>query len=366
MTHHDGTSDPEGADNANVSDHPRGRAPRRRTGAAQPASPRRRTHSRGRPNGARGGDRRPWPTAPTTTRLSSANPSSATTETGRTALRSRAATPTPATVWAADKDGRIDSGAAWPTPLVTNVVTSFTEPGERVLFVSSPRHEAAGDAGLTGVVHATELIGRHAQAEQLSVHAATTEPGSRPFWADLLPGAESAPTDISPLAGDRAPNAEAQVSGDTDLIITSVRPADAGNRLADLLALFAARRLRTGGILAVLTHCDWTSGELIDPTGPIVAAGQNADLLYLQHIVAVHHPVRDGAFDVPTVRADDPSGADDSVENVRARHRAQVRGLPVPHQRIHSDVLVFAQPSDHRPAHQTRPPLASLPAGGDR
>jgi hypothetical protein len=81
---------------------------------------------------------------------------------------------------------------------------------------------------------------------------------------------------------------------------------------------------------------------LVDPCGPVVASAQNADLLYLQHIVALHTPVRDGAF---TTELDSPA----TEEDARARHRAQVRGLPTPHRRIHSDVLVFAQPADHEP-----------------
>jgi hypothetical protein len=99
----------------------------------------------------------------------------------------------------------------------------------------------------------------------------------------------------------------------------------------------------------VLTHCDWTSGELTDPTGAVVAAGQNADLLYLQHIVALHTPVRDGEFHFADGHSDGVHGDRDTDDgDARARHRASVRGLPAPHRRIHSDVLVFAQPHDHR------------------
>jgi hypothetical protein len=76
---------------------------------------------------------------------------------------------------------------------------------------------------------------------------------------------------------------------------------------------------------------------LIDPTGTVVASAQNADLLYLQHIVALHAPVRGGRF---VVELDGPAAEDEP----RARHRAAVRGLPTPHRRIHSDVLIFAQP----------------------
>jgi hypothetical protein len=103
--------------------------------------------------------------------------------------------------------------------------------------------------------------------------------------------------------------------------------------------------LRVGGILVVLTRCDWPQGELIDPTGAVVASAQNADLLYLQHIVALHMPVRDGRFapESPT-DADRAITSATAVQQARAAHRAALRGLPTPHRRIHSDVLVFAQP----------------------
>ena len=71
----------------------------------------------------------------------------------------------------------------------------------------------------------------------------------------------------------------------------------------------------------------------------MVASAQNADLLYLQHIVALHAPVRAGRF---TVQPDRPA------TQTQARHRAAARGLPAPHRRIHSDVLVFASHSPPR------------------
>lgn len=138
-----------------------------------------------------------------------------------------------------------------------------------------------------------------------------------------------------------------------DLIITSLRPAHGSDHASDRVALVAARLLRVGGVLAVLTHCDWPLGELIDPTGAVVASAQNADLLYLQHIIALHVPVRGGRF--ATESLTDADTAIDTAthsaaaeEQARAAHRAAVRGLPAPHRRVHSDVLVFAQPQQRR------------------
>jgi hypothetical protein len=102
------------------------------------------------------------------------------------------------------------------------------------------------------------------------------------------------------------------------------------------MTLLAARLLRVGGILAVLTHSDWSSGELLDPTGPLVTRAQNADLLYVQHIIALHIPVHCGQLG--------------SAPTVDQTAQAYGHGMATPHRRISSDVLVFAQPQDHQPS----------------
>lgn len=55
------------------------------------------------------------------------------------------------------------------------------------------------------------------------------------------------------------------------MIITSLRPehrkTPTSDPLRDHIALLAARLLRRRGILVVLTHSDWSHGELVDPTG---------------------------------------------------------------------------------------------------
>jgi hypothetical protein len=81
----------------------------------------------------------------------------------------------------------------------------------------------------------------------------------------------------------------------------------------------------------------------------VVASAQNADLLYLQHIVALHAPVRGGGLAAESLTEPDGAVAENEA---RGAHRAAVRGLPAPHRRIHSDVLVFAQPHDYEPPRQ--------------
>ncbi len=128
------------------------------------------------------------------------------------------------------------------------------------------------------------------------------------------------PVPMTPAAMDMAGSrhATAATSGGADLVVTSLHPQDSGNRGASTVALFAARLLRVDGILVVLTRCDWTAGELADPTGAVVTAGQKADLGYLQHIVAVHTPVRDGRShlaDPPPDHQTDGSGGSTGVRH---------------------------------------------------
>jgi hypothetical protein len=219
-----------------------------------------------------------------------------------------------------------------------------------------PDHTPAAepDDEVADAVAAVEGLHRTGLVVRVPMDPTATGPGSRPFWASLVGTPDDPPATLSPPrrshprgeAPDSAEGAPQDGIGSTDLIITSLRPDQGGDHTGDLVALVAARLLRVGGILAVLTHCDWTVGELTDPTGAVVASAQNADLLYLQHIVALHAPVRAGRFAVDSLTASGRTATDDQA---RAAHRAAVRGLPAPHRRIHSDVLLFAQPHAYEP-----------------
>ncbi|ALG06937.1 hypothetical protein [Kibdelosporangium phytohabitans] len=349
---------------------PQRRSPARRGDPTHPAS--------ARPGGRRGGDRRPYPTASTTTRVSPAKPGSAST---RSRARGSAATPTPATVWTVGP-APIDLGTAWPQPIVSTIVSSFSKPGSRVALLPWPTedgHARLAPVGADGVIDrapatepdhaladalaAVEGLDRTGRVVRVTADPTAIGPTARPFWADLVGDPDHSAVTINPPSssgvGDGLFDGAEDTPADTDLIITSLRPEHGGNPTSDLVALVAARLLRVGGILAVLTHCDWPAGELIDPTGAVVASAQNADLLYLQHIVALHAPVRGGRFAAESLA--EPGGPDAENE-ARTRHRAAVRGLPEPHRRIHSDVLVFAQPHDHEPPHLS-PADAALESG---
>ncbi|MGB6163369.1 MAG: hypothetical protein WBF75_12515, partial [Pseudonocardiaceae bacterium] len=256
---------------------------------------------------------------------------------------------TPATVWVCggapgDPDG------SWPATVVARLVTSFTDPGARVVLVPWPALEPTGGSAGRGRArpcpgapereraHALTTVrglDRIAQMIRIPPRLGTHHPVSRPYWIDLVgdpPALGDTATTPPPGSCPAAAPGGLDTGARVDLVITSLRPEHAGDSASDQVAGAAARWLRTGGVLAVLTHSDWSQGELVDPTGPMVAAAQNADLLYLQHIVLVHTPVRDGQFVINTATPD-----------------LNTPGMPTPHRRIHSDLLVFGQPHDHNP-----------------
>ncbi len=115
-----------------------------------------------------------------------------------------------------------------------------------------------------------------------------------------------------------------------------------GETVDGRIGMLAAVALRGGGILAVLTRCHQPPGAgrgpLVDPTGAIVAAAQNADLLYLQHIVIPTRPLtppRPSAAVSPAVSPLEPPYRG----NLDAAGHRDI---------AHVDLLVFAKPHSSR------------------
>jgi hypothetical protein len=343
--------------------------------------PGRRTDSTRPPRTRRGRDRAPYPGARTRTTAgaggtrATSRPEGAPPPSRRRAPSSTA--PTPATVWTCGPEP-IDAHAAWPVPIVETLTAAFTDPGAHVVLVdiapaattvTNPDVDGATTTGAASVAAAREAVHaleRTAHTLTFDTRADGSAASSRPFWADLvtdagdpsavLAGAPSIPARTGALDSADVPDSERGARA--DLVLVSL-PAHAAESVSlDRLALLAADHLRQGGIFAVYTHSDWSRGRLVDPTGAIVAAAQHADLLYLQHIVALHAPVEKGRLRAA------PSAAV-AAEYDRARHRATVRGLPAPHLRAHGDVLAFAQPADlSAPPPGTGPETAAPGAGG--
>jgi hypothetical protein len=265
-------------------------------------------------------------------------------------------------VWACGPDP-IDTHQPWPVPIIESLTTAFTTPGGRVLLLApdtAPDEDSAapsgsavdgaatGETSVTAAREAVRALDRAVHTLVFKTRPHTSVTPSQPFWADLFTDSTASPhhaaldhasSSILPQdPHDGLDTAGSQGTHRVDLVVASL-PAHAATTVSlDRLALLAAEKLHFGGVLAVYTHSDCTQGRLVDPTGAIVAAAQHADLLYLQHIVALHTPIRDGrlhAAPTPAVAA----------EYDRTRHRTIERGRPAPHLRAHADVLVFAQPA---------------------
>lgn len=345
--------------------------------------PGRRSDSTRPPRTRRGGDRPPYPGARTRATAAGARGTRATSRPGGASAPSRrrtttsSSTPTPATVWTCGGEPS-DAHAGWPVPMVKTITAAFTAPGAHVVLVdvdaapttvTTPATDDAATTDAASVTVAREAVralDRTTDTLTLDTRTEVSVASPRPFWADLvtdsadpsaaLAGAPPIPTRTGALDGSGAP--ESGASARADLVLVSLPAYAAETVPLDRLALLAADRLRRGGIFAVYTHSDWSGGRLVDPTGAIVAAAQHADLLYLQHIVALHTPVRDG-------RLHGAPSAAVTAEYDRTRHRAAVRGMPAPHLRAHSDVLAFAQPADPAAPSPQTPAQKSRSATGD-
>ena len=282
-------------------------------------------------------DRRPYPGAPTRTKPSPAGP------TRRTRQPATTSTPTPASVWPSGPYPS-DPDTPWPRPVTAKIVTSFTRPGEHVLVLPWPVHpQTLAPAEVPDDIAAVVAI-----ITSLKRQAAAIQPDNAPTPA--TPATAKTPPAGSPESGHPSGNSRPRQA---DLVLTTVHPRDCRTHLAEQVALLAARLLRAGGLLVVLTHCDWSDGTLLDPTGTIVTASQNADLLYLQHIVALHTPLPDRR---PIALAGDGQVHPPHGQTVPSE---ATRGPRQPHRRIHSDVLVFTQPHDHQL--DSHPPTTDQP-----
>ena len=237
------------------------------------------------------------------------------------------------------------TGPAWRQWVTSAVRAAFLPPEGASIDITGHLNRHPGsdseprvEAGVEGGV---EVDSRPAARSWAPDNATGVSTGQvQPFWASLithapvpgtaLPGcAVTAPHEHRP-AGARfdlvLADIDADVLGpdhDTDPATehtgnTTEGPSDrptgsasgsasgrgVGGVVVDArLGILAAQLLRRGGILAVLTRCHTAphtgphtpdpgeARQLIDPTGLVVASAQNADLLYLQHVVIPTAPL---------------------------------------------------------------------------
>ncbi|WP_433759592.1 hypothetical protein [Nocardia sp. CA-135398] len=179
--------------------------------------------------------------------------------------RSRSATTSapvvvPSTLWATGSDPS-DPADRWPTPILSRAVREFSAPGDRVGLIGWPTPTTRGplrvaEPDTAAALATVQALGRHPNPDPNPGTGTGTGTGTDDP-VDLMV--------VSLLADHRDPVAA-----------------------ADHIAGLAMQRMATGGLLVVLGRCRHSDeGVLIDPAGAVVAAAQAADLLYLQHIIAV-------------------------------------------------------------------------------
>ncbi|WP_263249602.1 hypothetical protein [Saccharopolyspora rosea] len=224
--------------------------------------------------------------------------------------------------------------------VIRQITTAFSDHGARVGLLpwptahldtqggNAPTLDEQADTALALI----DKLGRSGVLEQLPAPVSESATAGASALSDPLinPDAHRVEPVLGPLVEPPQTSPTGPVA-DLDLIITSLAPDDSGDAVSDLVALHASRRLRSGGVFTVLTHSEHRDGELVDPTGAVVAAGHNADLLYLQHVVVLHTPLHHGPFTPAT------------------KPPACGPGRGCRHPRTHSDLLVFAQPTDPTP-----------------
>lgn len=183
---------------------------------------------------------------------------------------------------------------------------------------STPRTDRPTDAGLPARIHRvlaafghpantlilTSVGGDHPPADAVCLGASREDaPESGPV---LWRGDEGLRTDAS---DNRLPaDLPAEACSGYQLVVL-----DVGCRgLDDRSAAVVVADVAPAGTLAVLTHSHRDSGRLLDRSGAVIAALQDADLLYLQHIVIVEHPLSPQVR--PQPERPDTAGTEDATE----------------------------------------------------
>lgn len=235
--------------------------------------------------------------------------------------------PVPSTVWAPTGEA-IDPNAAWPTPLITPLLDGLTEPGQTVVLLPAPgspeHHRGTASGGVLDTVEDTvREHGRRVGTLLLDRRGPLDmDPDMSGATEELTPATNRGP--VVPTLPDEH---HTRRPADADLVLTHLAPITAQAPVLSQLAAAAAHLLTAGGTFAVITHSDHVAGALRDPSGLMVAAGQQADLLYLQHLVLLLSPVRHGQLTA--------TGGPSAVHQPAA---------PL-HPRAHADALLFVQPA---------------------
>lgn len=274
----------------------------------------------------------------------------------RFALRHRLRPARLSTVWPCVQDDlREGTGvlADWLLAAIIKIVTTYTQPGQRVLLLDPVPYLAPPMSGpammvgnqhqhspYTGLREAGWTVVRLGRGIQTRTALAHLDPDGG-HTADALSESESGPglRTESPSAGHRVgPSADWSREPDSatigrspdcyDLIITAADP-----RTLDWFhPTDWAGSLTSTGTLAIITRSDCSGGRLVDPAGSLVCAAVRAGLRYLDRIALLHVPVRDGALAVAAPTAQDRSQPPSGQATTSVRHI-----------QVHEDLLVFTR-----------------------
>lgn len=268
----------------------------------------------------------------------------------RTLQRRKLRIARPTTVWpCAPRGQREPTGDAWLERAVVKIVTTYTEPGQRVLLISPPPPRPGPPPRWTTTARrwppdpyetlpeTNWTVSRLGRSVQTTL---TAHPDDHPAEQSAALDYRASTPDLTATSSPR-PNSHhhdepvrpsrVERPGETcrrghargrvecfDLILTAAHPRDH--------AWFTTRDwrpyLRPHGALAVITHSERSDGRLADPLTDLVVAVRDSGLGLLDHIILLDSP--------PADHRDTLASQPD-----RAAWR------PLRHQRIHHDLLAF-------------------------
>lgn len=261
----------------------------------------------------------------------------------------------PSTVWPCAQDDLCEGTgllASWLLTAVVKIVTTYSQPGQRVLllepvtYLSALEPHRANDgrrqprpgpyAGLHEAGWTVFRLGRGVQTLTAVAHPGqVSEHLSAESETGLGESAGSPTTDHlvapSPHADAEPDLAPIRPSPDSyDLVIAAAEPA----ALDRLYPAGWSSVLTPAGILAVITHGDRSGNRLVDPASSLVRAADHAGLRYLDRIALLRAPVRDAALAVVA-----------STNHTRSHTSTRPFSTPFRHVQVHDDLLVFTRKS---------------------
>jgi hypothetical protein len=143
-------------------------------------------------------------------------------------------------------------------------------------------------------------------------------PGGQPGWESWWP-----PT------AERTRSSASKIPSEDDPVQRAVAAIYAG----------CFEVLRPGGLLVVISTDFRRDSELIDVAGTTVSHGHRAGFCYLQHVIALRAPIRDGSLDAP-VATNRPVSSGGSRRQESPAHQV-----------VHDDLTVLKKPVERETAH---------------